>query len=144
MKKAILFIFLSALTFSSFSQKANPATLTKQDYLKKSKRQKTTAWILAGGGTAMALVSLTSFNLINVFGSALDDNNSNENLKRGETTFYIGCITAVSSIPFFIASSKNKKKAASVSFKMEKTPVYQQRSFVYHSYPALSLKIPIQ
>ncbi len=50
----------------------------------------------------------------------------------------------VASIPFFINSSMNKKKAAGVSFNMEKIPAVQQKSLVVHSYPALSFKIHLQ
>ncbi len=142
--KSITLIIMLAFSLTLFSQQTSPPTVNT-DYLKKSKTQKTIGWVLAGGGTVTALVSLTSFNFFNVIGTIIDSTGpGGRNIKRGETAFYIGCIAALSSIPFFIASSKNKKKAASLSFKIQRIPGLQKQSFVYQSYPALSLKIPIQ
>jgi len=55
----------------------------------------------------------------------------------------VGLLSTVTSIPFFIASGKNKRRASSIStsFKMENAQVVQRASFVKRSYPALSLKI---
>lgn len=143
--KSITLIIMLLFSITVFSQQTTPTPAVNTDYLKKSKTQKTIGWVLAGGGTAAVLISFSSFNIGNAFLSIIDSTGpGGENIKRGETTFYIGCIAALSSIPFFIASSKNKKKAASLSFKMQRIPGLQQQSFVYHSYPALSLKIPIQ
>ncbi len=55
MKKNIFLTLLLIISVTSFSQQ--PATVTpavKTDYLKKSKNQNTTAWILLGGGFAFA------------------------------------------------------------------------------------------
>ena len=49
MKKVVLFVVFLSIAFSTFSQQTNPSpSLTKQDYLNKSKKQKTVAWILTG------------------------------------------------------------------------------------------------
>jgi hypothetical protein len=138
--KSIFLVLLLSISCIVFSQQTTPSG--NIDYLKKSKSQKTVAWILAGTGSATAIISMTSFNWINIFGSIGGDNGSDDNIKRGETTFYIGCIVALSSIPFFIASSKNKKKAAAVSlsFKPE-TRFYVQQNLVRKApYPALALR----
>jgi len=52
-------------------------------------------------------------------------------------------IPPISSIPLFIASGKNKRKAmkASAFIKMETAPLLQKQSFVQHSYPAFSMNI---
>jgi hypothetical protein len=52
MKKIMLCTMLLFLTASLFSQQTNPQSLSRQDYLEKSKKQKTAAWILLGGGLA--------------------------------------------------------------------------------------------
>ncbi len=134
MKQLIIFFIFTAIAFSSFSQPGSPApVLTKQDYLQKSKKQKTTAWVLVGGGTVMWLVGVSKYM----------NQDNNEGGTKGKPAMLIGGVSVLASIPFFIASSKNKKRATAVSFKMERLPVIQQRNLVTHSYPALSLKISI-
>lgn len=99
--KSILIIIILTFSITVFSQQTSPPTVNT-DYLKKSKTQKTIAWVLAGGGTFTALVSLSFFNFVNIFGPIIDpDNPGEENIKRGETAFNIGCIAALSSIPQF-------------------------------------------
>lgn len=97
---------------------------------------------MLGGGATLVLTGIIIPKGELIHSSWLDDTYKNDGIKGAfELT---GIVSMLGSIPLFIASSKNKKKAASVSFKMEKIPAFQQRSFVYHSYPALSLKIGIQ
>jgi hypothetical protein len=136
--KPILLTTLLFFSLQVFSQQTNPTqTLIKQDYLKKSKNQKTTAWVLLGGGVLAGGIGLAS-----AVGSVCIG--CPEKPKDQSGWAIAGGALVVSSIPFFIASSKNKKKAAAISFKMEKTPALQQQGFVYHSYAALTLKIAIQ
>jgi len=54
----------------------------------------------------------------------------------------VGLLSTVTSIPFFIASGKNKRKASSVSssFKMENAQLIHGARLVKRSYP-VSLKI---
>ena len=52
-----------------------------------------------------------------------------------------GGVVALSSIPFFIVSGKNQRKATSVGFKIETTdPLYNQ-NLVCTSFPALRAKV---
>lgn len=53
----------------------------------------------------------------------------------------VGVLSMLGSIPLFIASAKNKRRAMSVSFKNEMIPQLQGGSFVNQSAPSLSLKI---
>ncbi len=132
---------LLILANSAFSQQNNPSpVLTKQDLLKKSKHQKTTAFIFLGAGTGLitTAVIIEPFYNFKKVGSTLMMPPLDYIYK---TIFFLtGLASMVASIPFVINSSKNKKKAAGVSFRMEKVPVVQQQSLVYHSYPAFSLK----
>lgn len=122
-----LFLLCSVTVFSQ-----QPSVNT--DYLKKSKRQKTAAFILLGGGLLSTAIGSVQFNN----GDGTEGNSRN-------TIFTVTGIIAIgSSIPLFIAAGKNKKRAASVGFRMEKLRSMQQQNFVYHSYPALSIKIAIQ
>ena len=55
----------------------------------------------------------------------------------------IGAVCIAGSIPFFIASAKNKRRAMSVSFKNETIPQLQKSSFANRSVPSLTLKISL-
>ncbi len=138
-------VLLLVLSFNAIGQQTTTEQKNSREfYLKKSKNQKTAAWILAAGGTLTAIISMTSFTVENLFGPIIDPGfGGEENVKRGETTFYIGCIAALSSIPLFIASSKNKKKANSMSayFKIETQSLLQQGAIVKTPYPAISFKL---
>lgn len=119
MKKTICIALLMVMIISAFAQQT--------DYLQKSKNQKTAGFILLGTGVtafAIAAPGNVSFDILPV-------------LVIG------GGMATLGSIPLFIASGKNKRKAkAATSFlKMETTPVIQHASFVSRSYPALSVKI---
>ena len=57
----------------------------------------------------------------------------------------IGFLSAVGSIPLFIASGKNKRRAmkATTFIKMENTRMIHNQSFVQTSYPAIAFKIKL-
>ena len=139
MKKLIL-IIAAILHFSeSFSQQTNPApSLSKQDYLAKSKKQKTGAWGLLGFGAAM-LVGGTI-----IAASETEDrwnDGGGENLEAAAVVAAIGVAAMAGSIPLFIASGKNKRKAASLSFNNMRILQLKNSSLVYKPMPAVSLKI---
>ncbi len=132
MKKIIICLALLIVANSVYSQQTNPsATLTKKDYLQKSKNQKTAAWLFMGGGIGLSILGFHAE-------TRLDDNSKNSS--RG-----VAIVTGLAAISvgttLFIAATKNKERAESLSFRIEKAPQLQQGSFVYHSYPALSLRI---
>lgn len=137
MKKAILFFIFSTIAFSSFSQQGSPTpALTKQDYLQKSKKQKTVARILFWGGGTLGFIGLSQINLA---GSIDGDVNNGP----GTVMFLTGTAAVITSIPFFSAAKKNKKKAASISFKMDRVPILQAKKLVALRYPAISFRLPI-
>ena len=133
MKPLIISLLLIIVAANSFAQQTITApSPTKTDYLKKSKSQKTAAWIMLGGGIALA-----------VGGAAVDA--SNWESSGGDVMIVIGAACVVGSIPLFIAAGKNKRKglAASASLKIEKMPVIQPTVFARKAYPALSIKIDL-
>ena len=133
MKKIITISFWLVMSSALFSQQTNPSPiLTKQDYLQKSKNQKTAAWIMLGSGLGMVGGGLA----INLSGGILNGNGS-----KGLWLSYLGGAVTIASIPFFIAASKNTKKAASLSFKNEIAPRHRINNFVYRTVPSLTLKI---
>ena len=131
----MIYLLVLVLPVTSFCQKTNDSIpVLKTDYLQKSKNQKTAGWVLVGGGTALIV---TGFIVGNSENSTFDD------AATGATLAGIGVLSALGSIPLFIASGKNKKKAANMTtnIKMEKSTLAEKQSFVRSSYPALSFKI---
>ncbi len=144
MKKIIFFSLALIIGNFSFCQGTilSP-TLTKQDYLAKSRNQKKTAKILLVGGAVMSGVGL-GIALSNLNG-LFDPNQPepNNNGKLADVLGYSGLVIAAASIPLFIISSKNKKKAMSMSFKNQRIPQFRGSSFVYRPIPSINFKIDL-
>lgn len=140
MKKIILITFLFALATASFAQQAVPKhSITQADYLKKSKRQKTWAWVSTGVGASTLLLTL--------FADALS---TAVTLGQGKATgttapYLIGAACVTTGVVLFVASGKNRKKANAVSafINMEKAQVLQRTLFRNHSFSAVGLKISL-
>ncbi len=126
MKKIMIYFLLLAMPAASFCQKTNDSVPSvKTDYLTKSKNQKSAAWVLLGGGTALIGAGFLIGDSKN---STFDD------AATGAILGGIGVLSAIGSIPLFIASGKNKRKALNMSanFRIENAT---------NSYPAIALKI---
>jgi hypothetical protein len=128
MKKLVVsFSFLLVIS-ASYSQENSPArTLTEQDYLQKSKSQKTAAWILLGAGATMIAIVAPgdiSLDIVPV-------------LAVGGTAAVIG------SIPFFIAAGKNKRRAMTMTAELniQQTPVILYTAVSKRSHPGISVKL---
>jgi len=140
MKKIILFVAMVIVAVSTFSQQTNPSpSLTNEDYMQKSKKQKTAAWGLLGGGAAFVLTGMLIPKGDLVHEGWFGNSYENDGIKGVfELT---GILSMIGSIPLFTASAKNKKRAMSISFHNETIPQIQQKSFVYRSIPSLKLKL---
>lgn len=130
----MLCTMLLFLTASLFSQQKNTQSLSRQDYLEKSKKQKTAAWILLGGGAVLIGTGL-------LIGDRQES--SFDNAATGGIIAGIGIASAIGSIPFFIASARNKRKVVEVStyLEIQQNPVCAITGLNLRSYPALSIKI---
>lgn len=113
----------------------------KQDYLAKSKRQKTAAWLLVAGGVALVTVGAVidpgdpEFNIL-----CLCYTGSNDDTKGLIIASGIGALGG--SIPLFLASARNKRKAISMSVNVQKVPqLLQDGKLKSRSFPSLSLNI---
>ena len=149
MKKIIISTVLLAFATASFSQQTvQKQPLTQTDYLQKSKKQKKTGSILLAVGAGLIVTSVViprgelTYDGICI-GAFCSDKYKNDGIKSA--FFIAGSISALSSIPFFIASSKNKKRAkvASVFINMERAPVLQATEIKNQSFPALGLRISL-
>jgi len=133
---------LMTMAFTSFCQQNHVSqTISHDEYLKKSKNQKTGAWLLLGGGSALVVIGLVSTSTEDVANYVFGGDKTGFN--TGLVLFYTGVLSGLGSIPLFIASARNKKKAMSISFKNETAPQIQKSSFVYRAVPSVSLKISL-
>jgi hypothetical protein len=137
MKKITTYVLLLAMPAITFCQKTNDSVpVVKTDYLLKSKNQKTAAWVLLSGGVALIGAGFLIGDSKN---ATFDDAGT------GVVLGGIGFLSTIGSIPLFIASGKNKRKAMKVTgfIKMETTPSFQKQSFNQTSYPAFSLSLAL-
>lgn len=146
MKKIVLSTMLLAVAIASFGQQdtASKPVLPQTDYLAKSKRQKTAAWVFLGTGVAIFTGGLIAhYNHANNPDDFEDAIESAFGYDDEMAVAGLGLLIAGGSIPFFIVSSKNKKKAnaAVVFIEMEKAQVLQGMVFNNQSYPAIGVKI---
>jgi hypothetical protein len=105
-------------------------------YSKKQKNQKTTAWILLTGGAVLSVSGMVAqaatatMDLVTIMAGAEPEEFS----QTGTYVAYAGLATMATSIPFFIASGKNKKRA-NISLQQQKitmgNKISQQSN--YHS-----------
>jgi hypothetical protein len=131
----MLLVTLSAASLSQ-QTKINKAPLTKTEYLQKSKSQKSGAWTLLAAGSA------------SMIGGFLIGNNKNATFDDAATGVVfggLGLLSSLGSIPLFIASGRNKRKAlnASTYFKFETTPSLYRAGISSQSYPAISVKLTL-
>ncbi len=141
MKKSGPVVIFMAIAFSSFSQDTiTTAPLTRQDYLQKSKSQKTTANILRYGGAALALTSL--FLISDDVGGVLDPTDK-DNFSAATVLLCAGAAAAIISIPLRSAARKNEQRAMSLSFKNFQVPQLTNKSIVQKALPSITLKISL-
>ncbi len=133
MKKIIFSLTLLLFVLTPFAQ---TPVISKDYYLKKSKTQKTVGWILLGTGAGIAAYGLITIN------SYTD----NEGPFGGQN--YTGALIAIgggvisaSSIPFFISSAKNKRRAATISFTSQKILWYQKNNIGFITQPSFTMRI---
>lgn len=125
-----LFVLICCISFCNFIY---GQTKTKEYYFKKNQNQKRTAWILLGTGTAAV-----------VTGAVIESKR-----ERGDQSFkggiieLGGIICALTSIPIFISSSINKKRATRLSVSNQKVLQLHENVVAWKSQPTLSFKISL-
>lgn len=149
MKKNILFGILLIIVITGYTQEIKPRTFfTKQDYLRKSKQQKTVAWVLAGSGSALSIIGGLKFleeavkvrnSVIPLPGQPIPDE---AKVNGAGILILIGGAAIISSVPLFVASGKNKKRAAVVTFKNIPIMVLQRSNLVNAYTPSVNVTIP--
>ncbi len=138
MKSTILLMMLIILlTAHSLSAQ------TKDDYLLKSKHQKTAAWILLGGGTTLlavgGIIGIRGFS--NLLSGEVDK--AGNNIGLAGLLDITGAAAMLGSIPLFIASSKNKRKAMSITLSNQPLPALVKNTLGRRSFPSIGLQFKL-
>lgn len=136
MKKIICLPLFLLFSISIFSQQSQSPALSKEYYLQKSKNQKTTGWVLLAGGTAIAIGGGI------LFGNS-DFLSGDSNADAGGYLMLGGIAADLISIPFFISSAKNARKAASLSFNNQKILLRGESNCMVRLHSAICLKIEL-
>lgn len=119
MKKIIISVVLLSIASASFCQQTTtePIQIAKTDYLKKSRNQKTAAWLLLAGGivtTGIGIVVASVGAANDLVNSAVDlfsTGSSSSKSSGGEGIIIAGLFLQAASIPLFITSANNKRRA---------------------------------
>jgi hypothetical protein len=135
MKSLIFFTVFMLLTTNLWSQNSVVVPYSKEYYLQKSNNQKKTGWILLGGGAVLATVGGIGFS--ENFG-IFTDNTTGDGYGF---MFLTGVISGLSSIPFFISSGNNARRAATITFYLNPSLNAKSNSLVQNYQPYLGFKI---
>lgn len=136
--KYILFVLLMFGTPAFSQELEKDQSLLRTDFLKKSKNQKTAAWIATGVGTTIILGTVLSA-ASDPFPEYGEDNTESV----GTVPALIGLACIGTGAYLFIASGRNKKKAnvASVFIDIEKAPALTKAVFSNKSFPAIGVRV---
>jgi hypothetical protein len=130
MRKLSLCMLFLVVTLPLFSQQTtSPDSLTKQDYLQRSKSQKTTAFIFLGLGTtliAIAAPGTIPFDTLPVLAGGV-------------------AISIISSTTLFLAAGRNKRKARQLAalLELKQNSLKTYLGTTARSYPALSITVSL-
>jgi mannose/fructose/N-acetylgalactosamine-specific phosphotransferase system component IIC len=132
-------LFYSTLAFLSFfiSAYSQPKTITREEYSMKSKQQQTAGWVCLGVGSLLVGTGAM------VSSGAGDDLSSLGQSAAGGALSAVGLASVIVSIPLFIASHKNKRRAAALGLVNEKVSAFNVRGFSTRMYPAISFKLKL-
>ena len=135
MKRIILSLIPLLFVINLFSQKQTNSKYSGEHFLTKSRNQKKVAIILLAGGAASIITGalIPKGNPGFVF-------NENDGIKM--TFVGIGTLSILASIPFYLASSKNKRRSNTVSISFYKQKIIFN-NLVLKMQPGVILKIEL-
>lgn len=124
MLKLLLYTTLNvSLSISCFAQTSSIEAKPHLDQskidnlLKKSKNQKIAAWSMLGGGTLLLIIGIATVDEdANAYYNYDQNGNIIEDTSTPAAAYFsgVGLLSMVGSIPFFISSGKNKRKARAI------------------------------
>jgi hypothetical protein len=132
MKTLLLFTSILLLTTNLLAQNTTVIPNSKEFYLEKSKKQNKTGWFLFGTGIVLSTVGIIGF-------SNSDFLDSNSETDAYGFMILGGAIAGLSSIPVFIGSANNARRAASLTFNADLFP--KQNALVQNYQPVIGIKI---
>lgn len=128
-------------------------TIDASSYIRKSKNQKIAAWILFAGGLGLATTGLAIITthavqelgagLSNIYFMGYFNSETTPATNTGPILIIAGTGAVLGSIPFFIISKKNARKAI-LGFSNEYAPQSLNGKILPHQVPSLRLTIPIR
>lgn len=146
MRIALLVLLLAVYGLCNGQPVKEVNTLTKEEYLQKSKNQKVAYLVTGSAGLLLMIVGgVVSLSEIGE-GITLMGSPSGYNKKKistGEALFYTGLGLGAISIPINIASHKNKKRAAALSINSNYRLFQNQKGITARRMPALSVTISL-
>ena len=147
MKKIIICSALLVTAITSFGQQNSSSKFSTQpDYLQKSKNQKSAAFVLLIGGAVIDIIGLATFPKDYVYIDLWGNGNSHATESSATTSgvlFLVGTASMLSSIPLFISSHINHKKAISLAIEPENLRQLKKTNMHTVNYPALTMKISL-
>ena len=126
---------------NEFQLNPNPETVhDKADYLKKSLNNKTASWCLMGGGALLMGIGALTFpkDYDIIFGNSSEKENKAD---ASTALIIVGCAAMLTSIPFTVMASVNKRKA-NLTVTSQKTG-FGVPFYVSKNIPGITLKIAI-
>ncbi|MBL7745571.1 MAG: hypothetical protein JNN00_19020 [Chitinophagaceae bacterium] len=117
----------------------------KEKYLRKSRLQKTVAWVLVGAGTVCLVApSLDGSSGQNEEGGWFDFSGLERTLDA--YAYITGAVLVAGGIGLFIAAANNKQKAAAISLliKPERTEYYTMTGGHRKFFPAAGIRIQLK
>ncbi len=146
MKKISLLVLLTAITIYSFSQVTDEPVkpMLKADYLKKSKTQKTAAFVLLGIGAALdiggiiATISNANKEVDYIFST---QQTSSVNHGAEYALYAAGTACLIGSLTLFIVSKSNKNKGMALGLDTQQFRQLNKSNLYTVNYPVLTLKI---
>ena len=146
MKKLFLILIFACFFQTSFAQELvgdSSKIINKETLLLKQKNQKRTANILIiSGGSLIVVSGLIAIAEATIFVTSWGAIEENV-FKASAAVLTVGLLVSAASIPFYISSGKNKRKAAALSFQQQKIPYLLNNTVASSMIPAISLKIKL-
>lgn len=154
MKSSFTLVAIMLFAANVFAQQTEPsATLTKDDYLRKSRHQRVAGMIMVPAGIIMgtvgAVISIrnTADDINRGFGNAFGADEPARKSDRAAATILMisGSAAVVTGIVLLVNAGNNKRKANAISWsiKSESLLCLNRTTFTYRPVPSLSVRIRI-
>jgi hypothetical protein len=139
----MIHILFLAIIFSLHTH-AQDTTTIRNDYKLKAKNQNTAGWVILGTGFTVFTIGLAieMSEVTTDIAYALTFQ-EREHRSTGTTLLIAGGVTMLSSMPFFLASSRNRKRVATAFHKMESQTTLKDHLLVKTSFPAVGIRVSL-